>query len=46
VYEVNARPLSSVVGAMRNIRTLSAMLGLGFFVDHIFYKPAKKTGRN
>lgn len=47
VHEVNARPLSSVVGAMRNIRTLSAMLGLGMFVDHIFYrsprKPAKKS---
>ena len=38
VREVNARPLSSVVGAMRNVRTLSAMLGLGFFVDHIFYR--------
>lgn len=43
VHEVNARPLSSVVGAMRNIRTLSAMLGLGFFVDHIFYRPAKNN---
>lgn len=43
VHEVNARPLSSVVGAMRNVRTLSAMLGLGFFVDHIFYRPQKKS---
>ena len=42
VREVNARPLASVVGAMRNIRTLSAMLGLGFFVNHIFYRQPKK----
>ena len=42
VREVNAHPLASVVGAMRNIRTLSAMLGLGFFVNHIFYRQPKK----
>jgi len=42
VREVNAQPLASVVGAMRNIRTLSGMLGLGFFVNHIFYRQPKK----
>ena len=31
-----------VAGAMRNIRALSAMLGLGFFVNHIFYRQTKK----
>jgi MFS family permease len=42
VHETNAQPLASVVGAMRNIRTVSAMLGLSFFVDFMFVKPARK----
>ncbi len=43
VQEVNSRPLSNVIGAMRNIRTLSAMFGLGFFVDHVFVRRRRKT---
>ena len=42
VQEVNSRPLSNVIGAMRNIRTLSAMFGLGFLVDHVFVRRKKK----
>lgn len=42
VHEPAARPLASVVGAMRNIRTLSGVLGLGFLADHVFYPSARK----
>ncbi|MDR0901550.1 MAG: MFS transporter [Opitutaceae bacterium] len=46
VQEVNSSPLINVIGAMRNIRTLSAMIGLGFLVDHIFVRRKKReTGR-
>ena len=38
VHEPAASPLSSVVGAMRNLRTLSSILGVGFLVDTIFLK--------
>lgn len=43
VHEPAASPLSSVVGAMRNIRTLGGLFGMGFLVDYIFVKPTKKT---
>ncbi|MFA6288764.1 MAG: MFS transporter [Opitutaceae bacterium] len=42
VHEPSASPLTSVVGAMRNIRTLSSVFGLSFFVDYIFVKPSRK----
>ncbi len=42
VHEQTASPLSSVVGAMRNIRTLSGLLGVSFLVDYIFVKPSGK----
>ena len=42
VHEPSASPLTTVVGAMRNIRTLSSVFGLSFFVDYIFVKPVKK----
>jgi MFS family permease len=38
--EPASSPLISVVGAMRNIRTLSGVLGLSFFVNYLFVKPA------
>lgn len=43
IHEAEASPLTSVVGAMRNWRTLSAVLGLSFIVDFIFVKPQKKS---
>ena len=42
IDEPAASSLTSVVGAMRNIRTLSSVFGLSFFVDYIFVKPLKK----
>jgi len=39
VHEPAASPLASVVGAMRNIRTLSSLFGASFLVDYIFVKP-------
>lgn len=42
VHENAASPLSTVVGAMRNIRTLSSVLGLGFLANHIFVKTPRR----
>jgi MFS family permease len=42
VHEPQASPLTMVFGAMRNIRTLSGVLGLDFLVNYVFYRPAKK----
>jgi MFS family permease len=39
VHEHAASPLSSVVGAMRNIRTLGGVFGLSILVDYVFIKP-------
>ncbi len=39
VREPAASPLSVVVGAMRNIRTLSGVLGLDFLISYLFLKP-------
>ena len=36
VREPAASPFSTVVGAMRNIRTLGGVLGLSFLVNHVF----------
>ena len=44
VQEPKASPLSTVFGAMRNIRTLGAMLGLTFIANYVFIKPVKKDG--
>ncbi|HVS53392.1 MAG TPA: MFS transporter [Opitutaceae bacterium] len=43
VHEPQASPLTMVFGAMRNIRTLSGVLGLDFLVNYVFYRPEKKT---
>ncbi len=45
IKEPASSPLSAVVGAMRNIRTLSGVLGLGFFVNYLFVKPAAGNSR-
>ncbi len=45
VHERAASPLSSVVGAMRNIRTLGSVFGLSILVDYVFIKPQHATKR-
>ena len=45
VDEPAASPLSTVVGAMRNVRTLSAVLGLSFFVNYLFVKDPRRRSR-
>jgi MFS family permease len=42
VHEPLARPITMLLGAMRNIRTLSGVLGLDFLVNYVFYRPAKR----
>ncbi len=41
VHEPRASSLTMVFGAMRNIRTLSGVLGLSFLVNYVFYRPQK-----
>ena len=41
VDEPRASPLTMVFGAMRNIRTLSGVLGLSFLVNYVFYRGQK-----
>lgn len=43
VHEPQASSLQMVFGAMRNIRTLSGLLGLSFLTNYIFFKAEKKT---
>lgn len=45
VHERAASPLSSVVGAMRNIRTLGGVFGLSILVDYVFIKPQPASRR-
>lgn len=45
IEEPASHPLASVVGAMRNIRTLSGVLGLSFFVNYLFVRPADGDSR-
>jgi MFS family permease len=42
VHEPRASSLTMVFGAMRNIRTLSGVFGLGAFVNYVFYRPQKE----
>jgi MFS family permease len=42
VHEPQAAPMTEVFGAMRNIRTLSGVLGLDFLVNYVFYRPNKR----
>jgi MFS family permease len=42
VHEPQASPLTMVFGAMRNIRTLSGVLGLSFLTNYIFFKAPPK----
>lgn len=43
VHEAQASSLTMVFGAMRNIRTLSGVLGLDFLVNYVFYRSPKRT---
>jgi len=43
VREPRASPLTMVFGAMRNIRTLSGVFGLGFLVNHVFYRAQRES---
>ena len=45
VEEPKASPLSAVFGAMRNVRTLGAMLGLTFIANYVFVKSPRKPPR-
>ncbi len=42
VHEPRASSLTMVFGAMRNIRTLSGVFGLGFLVNYVFYRAQKE----
>jgi MFS family permease len=41
IREPAAAPLTHVVGAMRNVRTLAALSGLSFLTSHVFYRTVK-----
>lgn len=43
VREPQASPLTMVFGAMRNIRTLSGVFGLGFLVNHVFHRAQREA---
>lgn len=45
VREPSASPLTMVFGAMRNIRTLSGVLGLSFLTNYIFYRAPRRNPR-
>lgn len=45
VHEPAASSLSSVVGAMRNIRTLGGVFGLGILMDYLFFKRSRQGKR-
>lgn len=45
VHERAASSLSTVVGAMRNIRTLGGVFGLSILVDYVFVKPQRPSAR-
>ncbi|HWA08881.1 MAG TPA: MFS transporter [Opitutaceae bacterium] len=42
IQEPQASPLTMVVGAMRNIRTLSGVLGLSFLTNYVFFKGPRR----
>jgi len=45
VREENAVRLGEVVGAMRNVRTVTALFGLSFLVNQVFYRKAGRRRR-
>jgi hypothetical protein len=45
VTEKSASSLTEVIYSMRNLRTLSGVLGLSFFVENIFFRSVLKKSR-
>jgi len=45
VREENAARVGEVVGAMRNVRTVTALFGLSFLVNQVFYRKAGRRRR-
>ncbi len=45
IEEPASSSLANVVGAMRNVRTLSGVFGLSFFVNYLFVRPADAVSR-
>lgn len=45
VQEPKSSPIGYVVGAMRNVRTLGAVFGLGFLLNYVFYRTEKPAPR-
>jgi MFS family permease len=43
IHEHAASPLASLVGAMRNIRTLGGVFGMSILMDYVFIKPERPT---
>jgi hypothetical protein len=42
VHEPAAQPFGTLVGAMRNVRTLGGVLGLSFLTNYVFVRPPHK----
>lgn len=42
IQEPRASPITMVFGAMRNVRTLSGVLGLDYLVNYVFYRAPKR----
>jgi MFS family permease len=42
VHEADVSPFSTVVGSMRNVRTLAGVLGLSFLVNQVFLEEKRK----
>ncbi|HSI09565.1 MAG: MFS transporter [Rariglobus sp.] len=45
IHEHAASPLASLVGAMRNIRTLGGVFGMSILMDYVFVKPQRPAKR-
>jgi MFS family permease len=43
VNEASASPVTEVVGAMRNVRTLASLFGLSFLVNQVFYRTPSRA---
>ncbi len=46
IREPASSSLTTVVGAMRNIRTISGIFGLSFLANYLFVKPTSKDSRS
>ncbi len=46
IREPASSSLTTVVGAMRNIRTVSGIFGLSFLANYLFVKPVRKDSRS